>query len=174
VSEEGEKGAASSRHPGGRPTDYKPEFMEIAANLCAAGATDFEVAQALDCGVSTLYAWKARHPEFREAMRAGKELADDRVEASLYHRAVGYSHPAVKIFMPASADAPVYAAYTEHVPPDVGAATLWLTNRKGDQWRSKQALEHTGPNGGPLQSVTITTDDPVEATRAWQEMIRGS
>ena len=31
--------------------------------------------------------------------RSGKQAADDRVEKSLYHRANGYSHPAVKIFM---------------------------------------------------------------------------
>ena len=33
--------------------------------------------------------------------------------------------------------------------------------------------ELTGPNGGPLQSVAIATDDPAEAARAYQELIRG-
>lgn len=135
---------------GGRPTDYRPEFCEEVANLCIAGATDFEVAESLGVHVSTLYRWKAIHPEFRESLKVGKELADDRMEASLYHRGVGYSHPAVKIFMPAGAEKPVFAPYTEHVPPDVGAATLWLINRRGEQWRAKQSLEHTGKDGGPI------------------------
>lgn len=34
--------------------------------------------------------------------------------------------------------------------------------------------EHSGPNGGPMQSVSITTDDPAEAARAYQELIKGS
>lgn len=147
--EEGGDAVDTGRNPVGRPTDYRADFPEIAANLCAAGATDFEVAQALGCGTSTLYVWKGRYPEFREAMKVGKDLADDRVEASLYHRAVGYSHPAVKIFMPAGAEKPVYAPYIEHVPPSDGALTMWLTNRRGQSWRSKQAIEGV-PGGAPL------------------------
>ena len=41
-----------------------------------------------------------------------------RVKRSLYQRAKGYSYDAVKIFMPAGADKPVYAPYVEHVSPD--------------------------------------------------------
>jgi hypothetical protein len=157
--------------PVGRPTDYRTEFCEIAANLCAKGATDFEVAQELGVHVATLYRWKASHPEFCEALRVGKDLADDRVEAALYHRAVGYSHPAVKIFMPAGASEPVYADYTEHVPPDIGGATLWLVNRRSDRWKSKQSHEVSGPGGAPLTSVNLTATDPVEASRLYQELI---
>ena len=137
-----------SRNPVGRPSDYSPEFCEIAANLCVNGATDFEVAQYFSVHTATLYRWKAKYPEFRDALKVGKELSDERVEASLYHRAVGYSFPAVKIMMVNGA--PELVPYTEHVPPDVGAATLWLTNRKGAEWRSRQAFEHSGPNGAPI------------------------
>lgn len=147
------------RHAGpGQPTLYIPEYCEIVANFCAKGMTDFEVAQELRVHVCTLYRWKASHPEFCEALKVGKEAADDRVEASLFHRAVGYSHSAVKIFMPAGADAPVYAPYTEHAPPDTGAATLWLTNRRGKDWRSKQSLEHSGPNGGAIPIAQLQGD----------------
>jgi phage terminase small subunit len=37
-----------------------------------------------------------------------------------------------------------------------------------------ERFEHSGPGGGPLQSVAITTDDPAEAARAYQELIKGS
>ena len=76
------------------------------------------------------------------ATKKGKEVADDRVEDRLFHRAMGYSYDAVKIFMPAGADEPVYAPYVEHVPPDTGAAIFWLKNRRG--WRDKVDTEHTG------------------------------
>jgi hypothetical protein len=32
---------------------------------------------------------------------------------------------------------PVYAEYTEHYPPDTGAASLWLRNRQPEKWRDK-------------------------------------
>lgn len=37
-----------------------------------------------------------------------------------------------------------------------------------------QRHELTGLGGGPLQSVAITTDDPLEAARIYQEMVKGS
>jgi hypothetical protein len=56
----------------------------------------------------------------------------------------------VKIFMPAGAKQPVYAPYREHVPPDTAAASLWLRNRRKDEWRDKQSHQHAGPDGGPI------------------------
>jgi hypothetical protein len=142
---------AKTPAPLGRPTDYRPDFCELAANLCVHGATDFEVAEALGVFVSTVYRWKARYPDFCEALKVGKELADDRVEFSLYHRAVGYSHHAVKIMQ--NMGVPLLVPYTEHVPPDAGAATMWLTNRRGDTWRTKQLHELTGKDGAALLPV---------------------
>ena len=64
------------------------------------------------------------------------------VERSLYERANGYSYDAVKIFMPAGSKQPVIVHYTEHCPPDVGAAFIWLKNRDPDRWRDVQNVEH--------------------------------
>src|ERR1700730_14472630 len=125
----------------GRPTDYSVEMAERAFALAQQGATDREIADGLDIGTTTFYRWCNEHPEFREATRLGKEAADERVERSLYHRALGYSHDAVKIFMPAGASEPVYAPFVEHFPPDTAAASLWLRNRKPDKWRDKQDIE---------------------------------
>lgn len=41
---------------------------------------------------------------------------------------------------------------SQKVPADPGAAKLWLTNRQPAKWRDKQALEHSGPNGGRSRS----------------------
>jgi hypothetical protein len=71
------------------------------------------------------------------------ELAlGDRVERSLYERANGYNYDAVKVFMPAGSKQPVIVHYTEHCPPDVGAAFIWLKNRDPDRWRDVQNVEH--------------------------------
>ena len=63
--------------------------------------------------------------EFSAALKKGKGEANSRVERSLYHRPVGYSYDAVKIFMPAGKDRPVIVPYREHVPPDTVACIFW-------------------------------------------------
>src|SRR6476469_8371973 len=55
--------------------------------------------------------------------------------------AVGYSHDAVKIFMPAGAAKPVYAPYVEHVPPSDVACIFWLKNRDPARWRDAWQIE---------------------------------
>lgn len=132
----------------GRPTDYREEFAEQARKLCLLGATDVELADFFGTSEVTLNAWKKAHPEFLKSMNAGKDIADAEVADKLYHRARGYSHPAVKIFMPAGASEPVYAEYVEHYPPDTPAASLWLRNRQPKRWRDKQEI--TGADGGAI------------------------
>ena len=70
------------------------------------------------------------------------DLANKRIERSLYERANGYSYDAVKIFMPAGSKQPIVVHHTEHCPPDVGAAFIWLKNRDPDRWRDVQNVEH--------------------------------
>jgi hypothetical protein len=61
---------------------------------------------------------------------------------ALYHRAVGYSYDAVKVFMPANSDKPVLVPYREHVPPDTTACIFWLKNRRPKEWRDVQDHRH--------------------------------
>jgi hypothetical protein len=70
-------------------------------------------------------------------MDRGNIIADAEVADKLYHRAYGYSHEAVKRFMPAGASDPVCAPYVEHYPPDTMAATRWLGNRQRRLWSER-------------------------------------
>ena len=132
-----------------RPTKYDETYPEQARKLCELGATDDQIADFFNVAPSTLYLRKHQHPLFSEAIKAGKELADERVTRSLYQRAVGYEFDAVKVFMPAGADEPVYAPYRERQHPDTTAAIFWLKNRRPAEWRDKHdhALEHSGQVG---------------------------
>ena len=123
------KSANPAREPQA-PRSYDPEVAYQARKLCQIGATDIEIADFFGVNADTIYRWKIEFSEFSEAIKLGKEPADDRVERSLYQRAVGYTFESVKIFMPAKANEPVYAPYREHVPPDTAAASLWLRNRR--------------------------------------------
>jgi len=142
----------SAAKPNGRPTSYREEYAEQAYKLCLLSATDREMADFFGVSEQTLNNWKAAHPRFFESITRGKVAADSEVAHRLYQRAMGYSHEAVKIFMPAGAGEPVYAPYTEHYPPDTQAASLWLRNRQSGKWRDRQ--EHTGADGGPIMVLT--------------------
>lgn len=140
-----------TKHPGGRPTKYRPEFVEQARKLAALGAIDREVADFFGVDDATVYRWKHSHPEFCDALKVGKGAADARVEQSLYRRALGYEHEAVKIAV--NADGKVTEVpYVERYPPDTTAAIFWLKNRKPEEWRDVKAQEISGPGGGAVRS----------------------
>lgn len=136
----------------GRPPIYNPKIHpSVAKALCARGATVAELATAFDVAISTIWQWKISHPEFFESCKLGAEAANERVEHSMFERAVGYTHEAIKIFMPAGASKPIYAPYLEHVPPDPRAGEFWLTNRAPDRWKNKQNIEHETPPDDPIR-----------------------
>jgi hypothetical protein len=140
---------------GGRPSSYKPEYAEVAKKLAWFGATDRDLAEAFGVAISTVGQWKIQHPDFLAALKAGKDEADDRVERSLYARAVGYSYDAEKIFC--SNGEVTRVPYVEHVPPSDTAMIFWLKNRRPDQWRDRREVNS---GDGPLE-VVITGGLPV-------------
>ena len=128
--------------PAGRPTSYKPEYVEQAKKLCLLGATDIELADFFKVSIATIYRWRNTHEKFCEAVCAGKEFADERVERAFYQRAVGYTFQSEKVFQ--FQGAIVRADTREHVPPDPSAGFNWLKNRRGDRWRDKIETQHSG------------------------------
>lgn len=128
----------------GRPSSFKVEFVEQARKLCELGATDQEIADFFEVEVRTVYRWKHDYPEFCQSLKMGKEIADERVERSLYQKAIGYEQDEVKIFMPATAAEPIYAPFRAKIAPDTTAAIFWLKNRRAQDWRDKTEVEHSG------------------------------
>lgn len=131
----------------GRPTKYRPEFVKQAEALCNLGATDEEMASFFEVDTSTLHRWKLEYPEFCDSIKAGKSKADDRVERSLYNRAVGYTYDSEKIVTLSAG--PLGSSIervpiVEHVPPDTTAMIFWLKNRRKGEWRDKQEVELSG------------------------------
>lgn len=124
-----------------RPEKWKDEFVRIAEGAAKLGATDREVAEMLGISERTLNNWKHTRPELVEALRVGKDAADQRVESSLYHRAVGYTFDSEKVFQ--FQGQIVRTATKEHIPPDTTAAIFWLKNRKPGEWRDVRTIEGT-------------------------------
>ena len=134
----------------GRPSSYKAEYARQAAALANLGATDAELADFFEVSTVTIWRWRNTHVDFCNALKAAKEAADNRVERSLYQKAVGYSFSSEKIFMPAGAKEPIRAPIVEHVPPSETAMIFWLKNRRKAEWRDKQEHGFTDAEGKDL------------------------
>lgn len=126
----------------GRPSPYKPEYAEQAYMLCLLGATNEQLADFFKVATSTIDKWIAEKPEFSGTIKAGRTLADATVARSLFERARGYNHKAVKLALDRKGQWQ-QAEYVEHYPPETQAARLWLINRQPDLWRDKQEIDLT-------------------------------
>ena len=151
-----QKKAVGQGKGGGRPTDYQPgKYPGMAMQHCLLGAKDTELANLFDVSVATINAWKVKYPKFLESIKEGKDNADAHVVNSLYHRALGYSHPEDKVFC--QNGVVTIVPTTRHYPPDATSMIFWLKNRQKDKWKDKQDFEHSSPDGGPVKhNVTIT------------------
>jgi len=127
------------------------------------------MAEVLNINVRTLGNWMDKHPEFSKAIKSGMRQADGEVAERLFSRATGHSHEAVKIFMPAGAEAPVYARYVKHYPPDTNAALAWLSRRQPELWKERQQVDFSGTLEHRLSQMTPQerAEDAIElVTRA--------
>lgn len=151
---------------GGRPSLYQPQFAKQARKLACLGATDAHVADFFGVTEQTVNNWKKSHPEFFESLKAGRSEADSKVVKSLYRRALGYSHKAVKILTVARGNNGgsdvEQVPYTERYPPDTTAAIFWLKNRRPDEWRDKTQTELTGDASFIAQLAKVTRKPPVD------------
>lgn len=120
-----------------RPTKYKPEYAEQARRLCKNNAfTDAELAAFFGVTLSTLHLWKLKNPEFSDALKIGKAPANQRVQKSLYDRAMGYSQTEMDIRV---IDGKIVKTeIVKHYPPDPTCLIFYLKNRMPDEWRDKR------------------------------------
>lgn len=124
----------------GRPSLFNRAVARAIAHMATQGKTDKEIAKILGVSPTSIKDWKATYPDFLALLKKAKEVADDIVEASLFHRAVGYAAPEVKFF---SHEGLVVdeRVVLKHYPPDVTAQIFWLKNRRPDRWRESHVIE---------------------------------
>lgn len=137
----------------GRKTSYSPDKNRIAESLCEEGLTDKQIARFFGVTEQTINNWKSNFPLFFESLKRGKQLADSRVEAALFQKAVGYSVPDVHI---SSYEGKVtITPIIKHYPPDSTSCIFWLKNRDPKRWRDKQEIEHSGEIATPALVVNV-------------------
>ncbi|AJA42514.1 transposase/terminase small subunit (endogenous virus) [Clostridium phage phiCT453A] len=135
------------------------------------GLTDEQIAKNLGIGYSTLKEYKKKYPAFLAALKKGKEVIDFEVENALLKRALGYEYEEVTKERILKKDEqgkpltdihgfPIYEMVVtktvkKEVTPDTTAQIFWLKNRKPEDWRDKQNIEHSG---NLSNEVNITID----------------
>lgn len=145
----------------GRPAGFKEEYIGIVKALVSThDYTDAQIAAMLEVNPSTMWRWKMKVPEFGRAFLRGEAARQKTLEASMFHRATGYSHKAVKIFPPRVVvvrekgkkavlkTEPVIVEYEEHFPPDTTAGFRLLEAL--DPKRYSQRMKHTGDPREPV------------------------
>ena len=119
-------------------THVEPRLEEI-AGWCREGLIEAEVCKRLGVGVTSFTEYKRLHPALLKAIKEGKEIADYRVEDSLYQRAMGMdveeTHQEFKEGKLVSE-----RKVKKHLAPDPTSMIFWLKNRKSKQWRDKQEV----------------------------------
>jgi len=124
--------------PAGRPTVYTPDNAEIARLACMLGATNETLAERFEVSRRTIDNWIATIPEFGNAIRQGRQVADETVISALFSRATGMEQKMTKVFC--YRGQPVTANYTVQLPPETRACMYWLRNRRPGQWRENRPL----------------------------------
>jgi hypothetical protein len=148
--------------------------------LTLMGLTAEQVSDHIGVDYSTFKRWMQRFPDFRAVVLQTRIDADATVTKSLYKRAVGYRHKAVKIIYDPAKAKQTYTAkptedgdtefipdemdpnagvikvdYTEYYPPDTAAAKFWLEQRQPSLFGQAAKLQLQGPEGGPVQTQVV-------------------
>jgi hypothetical protein len=136
----------------GRPSKYNVKYNEQARKLCLMGYTDKQLGKFFEVAESTINKWKIDHKGFSESLKAGKEIADAEVTASLFERAKGYSHIETKVF---NNQGEILTYDVNKIyPPDPISIKYWLNNRQPERWREK--VEEVGLDSeGQIQKIQI-------------------
>ncbi len=153
---------------GGRPSKFNPEFIPLVVEFAGDGMTELEMAQRLGVSAPTFRKWKLDNPELLAALKLNKEKADERVEQSLYKRAMGYSceETDIRVIDGKIVKTQIVKTY----PPDTTAMIFWLKNRKPKDWRDKRETEISGS----LNLTDMTDEDLDRAIAAKESALKGS
>lgn len=146
---------------------YKPEFPDQAKRLSQLGLLPWEIAEYFGVDQRTLRRWRRAYPELEDAMRVGVGPANNRVELSLYHQAVGYyiDDEEIKVID----NKVVRVKKLTFIPPSVTAAIYWTKTKMG--WREEQPAP---PDGEETDSVVLTEPVRQSARRIAFVLHKGS
>ena len=130
---------------GGRPTDFKEEYIDQALIVCADdGYTNAKLAKLFSVTARTISNWLKEIPEFKEAVQTGKDEFDcEKVKKALNKRAVGFRYTETTKEYDSENNLVSTKKVSKLVVPDTKACDMWLCNRNPNRWRKLKHVEHT-------------------------------
>lgn len=133
------------KHPGGRPSKYKPEYCDMIVEHMKDGASMVSFASEIGVARCTLDQWAKDHPEFSGAIKIGKSAC-----AAWWEKAA--------------------RANAKDGGGNAALCIFGLKNMAPDEWREKQEIAHTSPDGSmspkPTIDVTKLTTEQLKAIKA--------
>lgn len=144
----------------GRSSSYDPAMNEQAFKLALLGMTDKEIARFFGITEQTLNVWKHEHSGFYESLNAGRDKADAEVAKSLYRRATG-----TEVFEERLAHrngVQEVVRVRKEIPPDPGAAALWLSIRQRRRWAQKVEDRDPPEIEGDENQHELTASKPLQ------------
>ena len=127
---------------------FDTSILKVIEKVCKLGATDEDLAEALEVSVATINNWKKDFPQFLESLKEHKAIANSLVEQALFKRAIGAKVNEVKVINNVAEDT------EKEYPPDVGACIVWLANRDPKRWK-KDGQTETDDNNQPISKIQI-------------------
>lgn len=111
--------------------------------LLEAWARDYtktEIAERIGIHPSTLNWWENHYKPIKNALKAGAEIVDYRVENALLKSALGYTTTEIEVTVGKQVKNGqtfmiTKKTTTKEIAPNVTAALAWLNNRRPDKWR---------------------------------------
>jgi hypothetical protein len=128
------------------PSKYNPAYHDDWAwSLAIKGATNDEIAEAFGISTRTFIRWKQEYESLDKAVTEGKDIADAKVERSLYQRATGYkvvdTEKIIELNPSDGSQKPIRVKNVEkNIAPDTMAIMYWLNNRKRTHWSQRQEV----------------------------------
>lgn len=117
---------------GGRPSKYSEAYCEEVIKFLAGGHSVTAFAGHIGVARSSVFNWANEYPEFMDALKAGQSAATRFWEEIL-----------IKVARDGGGNAT--------------AAIFGLKNRASEDWAADKVLnEHTGKDGGPIQTEEIS------------------
>lgn len=123
------------------------EGLLLIGGWARSGLTDKDIAKNMKISRSTLSEWKNKFSELADTLKMEKDVADYKVENSLYKRANGYEYKEVTKEAKWNPKEEKYEMIvtkevTKQVAPDTTAQIFWLKNRQPQNWREKVVVDN--------------------------------
>lgn len=140
----GIKGKSGGKRPGAGRGTFKPteDQRDLVMQLAAFGLRHSEIRLLIKGANGRPISEPTMRKNFAVELDTGKLRANVKVAQTLYKKAIA---------------------------GDTTSIIFWLKAQAG--WKDMQRVELTGNNGGPVQSISTVTSDPIEAAKLYAQLM---